>query len=189
MNRIQISLLGRALVAPLAVVAMSSAHAVSTVQVVGPAGPLAVDQLFTVDLSGHDFVAVNGGGLNISFTAGLLELLSVHVDPSWNFFSQPGTIDNASGTLSELAFNVWGWPSGHFPIASLQFQAKAPGAAIISLAESPNWPFATPNWDTPAVDYGSYNVTIAGPVPEPAAWLLMLGGLGLVGARAARRLA
>lgn len=187
MIQIRFARLGRALIAAAAVSAMAGAQAGSTVQISGPAGPLALDDLFTLSVSGHDFVEVNGGGLNVTFTVGLLELLSVQVDPIWTFWSQPGTIDNGSGALSELAFNAFGWKLGYFPIATLQFQAKAPGVAVVSLAESVDWPFATPTWDTPIINYGNFTSTIAGQVPEPVSWLLLLGGLGWLGIRAVAR--
>lgn len=186
MKQFQLSGLAKSLLAACAAFAVGSAHAVSTVQVTAPASVLLGD-VFNVSISGTGFEPVVGGGLNISFSAGLLELVSVSIDPAWSFLADPGTIDNVAGTLTDAYFNVWGQMSGDFAIAMLQFKAKAAGLSTIDPALSDVFDFSTPLGETPAVTLLGSPVQINSPVPEPAAWVLMLGGLGLLGASAARR--
>lgn len=190
MKHLKFSVGARALAAAAALLAMGVAQAGSSVQLVAPAAVSPGDS-FAVAVNGADFVPIIGGGLDFSFSAGLLELLSAEVAPAWNFMPVSGVIDNTSGTLVGLSFNIFGFPplsqSGDFAIATLQFKAKAPGLAAIDVAVSPDWPFATPAAEVPAFTLSGASVQIGTPVPEPAAWLLMLGGLGLLGLRMGRR--
>ncbi len=189
MKHIQCSAGVKGLVALAAVLAMGAAQAGSSVQVVGPAS-VAPGDLFNLAVNGADFVPIVGGGLDFSYSAGLLELLSVQVAPAWNFMPAGGVIDNAAGTLVGLSFNVFGFPpmslSADFAIATLQFRAKAPGTAAVDVAASADWSFSTPDAEVPAFTLVGTSVQV---VPEPAAWLLMLGGFGLLGVRAQRRTA
>jgi len=161
------------------------AHAAS-VQVLAPGSPVTAGDSFTVSLFGYDFASLDGGGADLSFSPALLELTSVQVDPSWDFFSLPGEIDNATGHLTGMSFNVWGAKQGDFAIASLQFTAKASGLAAIDLFGSDMFPFGSGGVEVNVALIGA-QVQINSPVPEPGTWLLMLGGLGLLGARASRR--
>lgn len=176
----------RAMVAAAALLAMGAAQAGSSVQLVAPAS-VAPGDIFNVAVNGVDFVPIVGGGLDLFFSVGLLDLLSVQVAPAWNFLPQGGVIDNTTGTLVGLSFNIFGFPamsqSGDFAIATLQFQAKAPGTAAIDLAANAEWSFSTPDAEVPEFTLAGASLQIASPVPEPAAWLLMLGGLGLLGYR------
>jgi hypothetical protein len=158
----------------------------STVQMTAPASVL-IGDVFNVAIVGTGFEPVIGGGLNVSFGAGVLELLSVSIDPAWSFWTDPGTINNIAGTLTDAYFNVWGQNSGDFGIATLQFKAKASGLTTISLSPSDIFVFSTPLGDMPAVTLLGTDVQISSPVPEPANWLLMLAGVGLFGAAAVRR--
>jgi hypothetical protein len=186
MKHAQFSVLAKSLIAAAAALTFGSAQAVSTVQVTAPAS-VSIGDVFNVSITGAGFEPVIGGGLNVSFGAGLLELLAVTIDPAWSFWTDAGTIDNAAGTLTDAYFNVWGQKSGDFGIATLQFKALAAGQSAITLAPSEIFDFSTPMGETPAINLLGSNVQINSPVPEPGSWLLLLGGLGLLGAAAARR--
>jgi hypothetical protein len=178
--------LAKTVIAAAAVLALAPAKADSTVQLL-PQEPVALGDVFSVEIQGVDFVPIVGGGLDLSFSAGMLELLSVEIDPTWDFFSTPGDIDNDAGTLTGMSFNIWGQMSGDFTIATLLFQASATGSAVIGLSTSDDWPFATiAGQIAPVTLVGSY-VQISSPIPEPAAWLMMLSGVGgLLGLMAKR---
>lgn len=159
----------------------------ASVELVGPVtSKIMVGDTFMVSVKGFDFLGLDGGGADLSFSSGL-ELLSVAVDPAWDFFSLSGDIDNMAGTLSGLSFNVWGPKSGNFDIASLTFRAKAAGAADIDLLPSVAWPFGL---DGAIVDVGlvGTQVQITSSVPEPAAWAMLLAGVLAIGARRAKRI-
>ncbi|MCZ4313841.1 PEP-CTERM sorting domain-containing protein [Comamonadaceae bacterium G21597-S1] len=160
------------------------AHAAS-VELVGPAtSTVKVGDTFMVSVKGFDFAGLDGGGADLSFASGLVELLSVAVDPAWDFFSAPGDIDNTAGTLTGLSFNVWGPKSGNFDIASLTFRAKAAGIADIDLLPSVIWPFGL-GGDIVDVGLVGTQVQIASSVPEPAVWAMLLAGVAVIGVRRA----
>jgi hypothetical protein len=162
------------------------AHAAS-VELAGPAAStVMVGDTFMVSVKGYNFAGLDGGGADLSFASGLAELLSVTVDPAWDFFSAPGDIDNVAGTLTGLSFNVWGPKSGNFDIASLTFRAKAVGAADIDLLPSVIWPFGL-DGDVVNVGLVGTQVQITSSVPEPAAWAMLLAGVLAIGARRARK--
>jgi hypothetical protein len=144
-----------------------------------------VGETFMVSVKGYDFVGLDGGGADLSFAPGLLELLSVNVDPAWDFFSAPGEIDNAAGTLKGLSFNVWGPKTGNFDIASLTFRAKAAGASDIDLLPNVDWPFGL-GGDVVNVGLVGTQVQVISSVPEPAAWAMLLAGVLAIGARRAK---
>lgn len=169
---------------PTLVTAQASA---ASVELHGPSVAPAPGETFVVNVVGSGFEPVVGGGLNLSFSADLVELVNVVFDPAWNFFTDAGQIDNAAGTLTDMSFNVWGSLSGSFAIATLEFVAKSAGSAPMVSAASDLFPFSTPAATVPAVSFGGVVVDIATPVPEPGSWALMLGGLALIGSFVARR--
>lgn len=135
--------------------------------------PAEEGQLFVVSLQGTGFdQSVDGGGLNLTFDASALALLSVHVDPVWNFFVAEGVIDNTAGTLTDLSFNAWGGPSDTFQIANLTFLAKRGGTTTVSTAPSTMFPFGS-GGEPLQVEHGSLSVSV---VPEPDATALALFG-------------
>ena len=141
---------------------------------------------FSVAVTGADFTDdVIGGGFNLSFDPTRLSLDSVFIEPSWEFARNGGLVDNASGTLSDAYFNTFSTPrSGNFAVATLTFTAKTPGTSMLTLAASPDFPFANVLAEVIDVSFGSARVTA---VPEPATWATLLAGVALLGAR--RRLA
>ena len=163
------------------------AQAAGSVSLQGPASLVAAGDTFTLDLTGQGFVPIVGGGADFSFDAVALELLSVAIDPAWGFLPGLGTIDNNAGTLTDLYFNVWGSMAGDFPIATLQFRAKAAGLSSVDVFGSPTFTFAAVDGSEVPVSFSGMAVQVSSPIPEPAAWLLMGSGLAMLGTFAARR--
>ncbi len=163
------------------------AKAAASVSLQGPDSLVAPGDTFTLALTGQDFVPIVGGGADFSFDPVALELLSVAIDPAWGFLPGFGTIDNTAGTLTDLYFNVWGSMAGDFPIATLQFRAKAEGLTSVDVFGSPTFTFAALDGSEVPVSFSGMAVQVSSPIPEPAAWLLMGSGLAILGAFAARR--
>jgi len=131
----------RASCVAMAIAATTVGAQAATARLDGPAGPVLAGDSFVVTLRGLGFDSLDGGGVSLSFAPALLELTSVLVDASWEFFSAPGNIDNAAGRLTDMSFNTWNAKQGNFDIATLQFNAKAGGLASIELLESAMFPF------------------------------------------------
>jgi hypothetical protein len=136
-----------------------------------------VGDIFTLTLSGSDFVStLDGGGLNLAFDPAVIHVNSVAVDSTvWEFFASSGTTDNHTGKVQDIIFNSFQTRTGSLPIATIEFLAFGPGTSNITLSESSLNPFASggQRFDPP-VSLGSATVTI---VPVPAALLLFLSGL------------
>jgi predicted anti-sigma-YlaC factor YlaD len=136
---------------------------------------------FTLQVAGKDFATqLVGGGFNLSFTAGLLELSSVAIDAGWELSPQGGLIDNASGTLTGAAFTTFVAPkAGDFSAATLTFKAIGPGIATIALAASSTFPFTDIDVNAITPHFGSATITSSS-VPEPSSVALALAGVLLV---------
>jgi hypothetical protein len=78
------------------------------------ASPVTAGDLFVVTMTGSGFEPIVGGGADLSFSADLLELVSVEFAPMWSFITSPGVIDNTAGTVTGLYFNLFGQAEGDF---------------------------------------------------------------------------
>jgi hypothetical protein len=141
---------------------------------------------FTLQLRGTGFAqTTEGGGVTVSFNPSILRVVAVSVDAAtWEFFVSPGTIDNTTGSVRDIAFASFAGRSGDFPIASVTFEGRAPGFSPINLAQSTLNPFAGGGQLLPLTLLGgSRTVTSGGgPVGVPLPALGMAGvGLGLLG--------
>ncbi len=174
----------RSVVAVAALVAMGAAQAVVTPRVVldGPGAPVMAGDVFSVMLRGHDFMPIVGGGVDLSFSADLIELVSVSFDPAWSFYTSAGALDNVAGTVTDMSFNLFGAMQGSFAIATIDFRAKAAGTANIDALDSALFPFADADIAAQAVQvsFEGTSVQVASAVPEPSTWLMMLAGFGLL---------
>jgi hypothetical protein len=174
----------KSLTATLALAGLSSAALASGSLVFSAVNSNAqVGDAVVVQVLGTGFTDnVVGGGFSMSFNAALLSLSSVIVNTvEWEFATNPGTIDNGAGTLTDVWFNAFAapLPTGNFPIATLTFSALAPGVSPLSLLASASFPFANDLVEVIDVSYGSGSITVSA-VPEPSTWGSMALGLALL---------
>jgi hypothetical protein len=143
---------------------------------------------FTLQVDGKGFAtALVGGGFNLSFTTGLLELSAVSIAAGWETAPQSGQINNALGTLTDAAFTTFVTPkSGDFSAASLSFRAIGPGTATVKLTSSADFPFTDVDVNPVNPSFGSATINITA-VPEPSSIALALAGVGLARWSARRR--
>jgi PEP-CTERM motif len=119
------------------------------------------------DSTGKALIAHNGSGLNFTAGANALRIGDFLINTTTNVLT--GKVQFGSTTLNDVPlFNIG---SG----LSLTLTSQAAGA-FTSVFGAPNLTGATIG--TASTSF----VTAASPVPEPAAWGLMLVGFGVVGA-------
>jgi hypothetical protein len=147
-----------------------------------------IGNTLSVALKGQDFTqTIEGGGVNLRFNPAVLQLNSVAVDTTtWEFFTTPGTINNAAGTLTDLTFSSFAGRSGSFSIAQIIFQVTGLGTSPLTLTESQLNPFSSGGalLNPPVVFIPATIQVTAVPIPA-AIWLLLsaMGGLFYVGKR------
>jgi len=159
----------------------SAAHADGSVVLAPVTTTVVPGANFAVQVRGVGFTDnVVGGGFNLSFNPFVVNLSSVVINTAvWEFVSSGGTINNTNGTLVDVYFNSnrLVLPTGNFDIATLNFTAMAQGVSALTLAASPDFPFANDNVEIINVSFGSASVTA---VPEPSTWATMALGLALL---------
>jgi hypothetical protein len=105
---------------------------------------------------------------------------SVSIDSGvWDFSNDLGSINNVSGTLSEVLVSAFpGVSTGAFVVATVEFLAVGLGASNLTLSEAAGNPWASDGSSiNPTFANGSVTV-----VPIPAAmWLFGSGLVGLIG--------
>jgi hypothetical protein len=149
---------------------------------------VALHDTFSLQVEGKGFpTALVGGGFNVSFTSGLLELSPIAIAAGWEFAPQGGLIDNASGKLNDAAFTTFASPkSGDFLAATLSFKAIGPGTATVRLTPSVSFPFTDVDVNAVNPSFGSATINISA-VPEPSSLALVLAGMGGLGWVARRK--
>ena len=140
---------------------------------------------FTLDILATDFSEILGGGLAI--TVGNSSVLQVnsasYSSPFWEaVFSNDGTIDPATGSVSDLGFGKFAGASGSFTIGSVSFTALASGTSELSLTEDTFNGGFTFSGDNVPITFSSSAITVtAAPVPLPAAFWLFASVMGVMG--------
>ena len=140
---------------------------------------------FSLNVVGTGFANVEGGGVNLSFDATKLNVLSVTIDNLvWDFVTNTGTIDNVAGTVNGITVSAWdNIVTGDFTVATIWFQEISGGSFLnspIGITE-----YALDRWvgsgDFINPDFVNGTVTVAvSAVPVPAAaWLFGSGLLAL----------
>jgi hypothetical protein len=142
-----------------------------------------VSDIFVVDIVGSGFGSnVDGGGVNFSYDASIVNVLSVSIDAVvWDLgFNDTGTIDNILGSVDGIMVNAWSAVTGSFTVASVTFQAVGNGLTGLSLSQFALNPWAS-GGSALNPGYTSGLIDVA-PVPVPAAvWLFGSGLIGLLG--------
>jgi hypothetical protein len=139
--------------------------------------------IFSVDIVGSAFPITQGGGLNLFYDAGIVNVLSVTFDAAvWDFGSSVGAIDNGVGQVTDIVVGAFNGPQDGFVIASLELEAVGVGLTDLILTDS--------TIDNPWASFGARltteyvpgSVDVAPPIPLPAAvWLFASALLGLAG--------
>ncbi len=145
-----------------------------------------VNDTFTIDVVGLGFTTnVDGGGINISYDASVLNVLSVSIDETvWDLGStaiRTGTIDNVAGTVDGIMMNAWSDVTGDFVAASIVFEAVGSGnSSLLSISEFALNPWANAGSVLNPLFVDSLIDVSAVPVPA-AVWLFGSGLIGLAG--------
>lgn len=147
-----------------------------------------VGDSFSVQVQASGFPdRIYGGGYNLAFDPGILQLDGISIPANWEFTRSTGLLDPASGTVSDVYFNTFVAPiKGDFLTATLQFKAVGVGTSAITLSGSPSFPFGDEYGNPVAVTYIHGSATVAA-VPEPSSLVLALGGMACLGLMARRR--
>jgi hypothetical protein len=149
-----------------------------------PANP-EVGDTFAVEVRGKDFPnTIDGGGLNITFDSGRLQLVDITPAQPWVDFFSPGTRSNSLGTVKGMYFNSMAQDGvgGEFDIANLTFAAISGGSARIQLAGDDLLVFGRLQEQFMPRFQGREVSILA--VPEPGTWLaLCVGSLLIVSLR------
>ena len=131
---------------------------------------------FSMAIVGEDFTSITeGGGLNLSFDPAVIKVNSVVLDSAtWEFFTNPGSINNTigTGTVDDIIFASSIGRSGNFDIGTIFFTALSLGTSNLGLTASPDNPFAS-GGDPLPVTLSAGQVSVV-PEPEPL-WLLLFG--------------
>ena len=156
-----------------------------------------VGDVFDVVLKGQSFNLTNGGSaignitggqqLNLSYSFGILEVLSVTIDPRWTFAAgnRAGTINQSQGTVTGVAFGSFpATTDDDFNIAKLSLRALAPGQGTLTLVSGQFIGVVgglAGRSIAPSLGQATFTVEpVLSPIPEPAQWALLLLGLGVV---------
>lgn len=154
----------------------------ATVSFSSPSTSVLVGQNFSLDIMAHfsSSEAIDGGGLNLSFSPLIVNVTGITVnDALFEFSPSPGSINNATGMVSDIIFNSFAnTPSGNFLIATVNFTAIGAGNSVLTLTESSLNPFALSGMPVPVTFTTG---AVVSSVPLPAGIWLMLSGMGLLG--------
>jgi hypothetical protein len=186
----------------LGLVSLISANLASAVSVTATPsiGTVSVGGTFTVSIDGADFPAVTGGGVQVSWDAGLTLLdLDITGNPFEVVTTSPPNVET-DASLATNPFDInqtqlfGGALSASFHIATLQFQVDQQGTFNIGLAAAPlqwiNQPVSgDPVAIDPQPDYFGTTVSTPTAVPLPGAvWLFGAGLVGVIGVARRRSL-
>jgi len=147
-----------------------------------------INDVFTIDIIGTGFLNnVDGGGIDFSYDANVLNVLSVSIDENvWDLGAgiNTGSIDNTLGVVGGISVNAWSNVTGDFSVTSITFQAISGGATSLSLSEWALNPWAS-NGNIINPNFVNATVNVV-PVPA-AAWLFGSGLIALLGIGSSKR--
>jgi len=168
------------------VCALNPAQAI-TIQFDQPGKSVGIGDPFSLTVLGFDFPSTIGGGIDLSFDPSVVNIAAVTMNTALFEFSDPGTVDNTAGTLTDAYFNSLAAPSGDLEFMTIDFIATGAGTTQLVLAEGALAVFSDDNANQfgDQIDFVSSTVTVTA-VPLPAAAWLMMSGIGVLGALARR---
>ena len=149
---------------------------------------VAVGDSFAVTVRGTGFdTPIFGGGFNLAWDPTVLQLDGITLNTlNWNFAPSTGLLDAASGTVSDVSFNVFPSPiGGDFVVGKLNFTAIGAGVSALTTTGSSTLVFGDENAQVVNVTFVPGQVTVSGVVPEPSSLSLLL--VGLLGIGVAQR--
>ena len=150
-----------------------------------PGGATVVNgSTFSMDLIGTGFNSgdLDGGGINFSYDASVVQVISVSVDTTtWEFFSDNGTIDNILGSVTGIQFNSFESRTGDLLFATVNFMAIGVDTTQLGLSEFLDNPFATGGAPYSGVAFDQNGSIMVAAVPVPAAVWLFGSALGILG--------
>lgn len=172
------------------------AHAVPVVRFDTAAVNVEVGASFVLVLQGTGFDTTAGGltinnvsggqRLNLTFSAGALQITNISIDPRWSFAAanKPGLVDNPAGTLTGMAFGAFpASTDAAFDIARITFTAlQALPASVVVTAVDFAGRVNNVAGSTIAASFVPSSVQIAA-VPEPQSWAMLGAGIGLLALR------
>ena len=140
---------------------------------------------FTLDILATDFPEILGGGLAITVgNASVLQINSASYSSLFweTVFSDNGTVDPVTGSVSRLGFGKFAGASRGFTIGSVSFTALASGTSDLSLTEDTFNNGFTFYGDNVPITFSSGTITVmAAPVPLPATFWLFASVMGIMG--------
>ena len=142
-----------------------------------------LNSVFTINITGEGFPETQGGGFNLAWDPTILDVNSVSIDGGvWDFTNDLGSINNVSGTLSEVKVSAFpGVNTGSFIVATVEFLAVGLGSSNLALTESTGNPWASDGSPIGPTFTTNGSITVSS-VPIPAAaWLFGSGFVGLIG--------
>ena len=135
---------------------------------------------FSLDLVGLGFDSgdLDGGGINFTFDASVLNVTNVTVNEAdWEFFSTEGTTDNGAGTVNGISFNSFQSRTGDLLFATVDFLAVGLGVSGFTLSEFNANPFGTGGALYPGLIFDQSGQVTVSEVPVPAAFWLFASAL------------
>ena len=146
---------------------------------------------FSLNIVGQGFsttdalAMLSGGTIDFSYNNSVIQVVSVSVDPYWDFLPVSGT-NISLGHWSGIGFDVFANNpiGGDFTIATVTFTSIGFGISPLDILSTSQFFSATTRL-APILANASIQVT---PVPLPAAgWLLLSGLVGITRVRYRRR--
>ncbi|MBT9490892.1 MAG: PEP-CTERM sorting domain-containing protein [Paucibacter sp.] len=161
-----------------------------TLSIVASANPAQQGSVIDLDVRIADAVDLYGYQFTLSFNAAVLQAIGVSegsfLSGGGSTFSDPGTIDNAAGSISFVFNTLLGavpGVSGGGSLAHISFNVANAGASVMSFSDVE---FLNSNLSVMTVNAQPLTV-LAVAVPEPSTYLLFAAGLGGLLALRSRR--
>jgi len=99
---------------------------------------------FVLNVRMSDFPLSEGGGITLRFDPSVVQVSEVTIDSGvWDFVNEPGSIDNAGGSVADILFSSYKGVAGDARIATITFTAIHSGKSKVTIEESSFNPFSS----------------------------------------------